>query len=160
MPADSRPNVVFIICHDLGRQVSPYGRDVKTPAAEEMADNGVTFDNAMCVQPNCAPSRASIQTGLYPHQHGIMGLAPLGWELNEGVSPLPALMNQAGYDTYLFGFQHTVELDHPEWLGYETVHNDPEEQITEEAHALDVAERFHDALGDLDREQPFYASLG
>lgn len=155
-----RPNVVFVICHDLGRHVSPYGRDVETPAVEAMAEAGVTFDNAVCTQPNCAPSRASIQTGLYPHQHGVMGLSHLGWRLNDDIEPLPARMARAGYDTHLFGFQHSVDWDHPERLGYGAVHNDVSDDVDTSIAAHAVVDRFEAALDDLPGEAPFYANLG
>ena len=44
---------------------------VKTPNLDRIASNGVRFDNAYCTSSLCCPSRASLATGLYPHQTGF-----------------------------------------------------------------------------------------
>ncbi|QDV40738.1 Choline-sulfatase [Stieleria neptunia] len=70
---DSRPNVVMIIVDDLNDlPLSPDGKPViKTPNIDRIARRGVTFTNAHCNDPICAPSRASMLFGLYPQTSGL-----------------------------------------------------------------------------------------
>lgn len=156
-----RPNVVFVNCHDLGTHLGCYGWDVETPHIDEMARNGVRFENAFCTAPQCSPSRSSIATGAYPHKHGMMGLAHRGWALHDESTALPWQMNDAGYATHLFGFQHETDWSHPERLGYEGIHRDDDGQGHPPARALTVADQFADCLGDLtDGDAPFFVTLG
>ncbi len=117
-----KPNVVILTCHDLGRFLGAYGREVETDRIDEFSEDGVIFDNNFATAPQCSPSRGSIMTGKYPHNHGLMGLAHegYGWELNEGEKTLPQYLKEAGYETHLFGLQH--ESEDPYSLGYEYVH--------------------------------------
>ena len=65
----TRPNVVFIICDDLNDFGSVYGGHPQalTPRMCSFAESAVTFQHAYSNNPVCAPSRASIYTGIYPH---------------------------------------------------------------------------------------------
>ncbi len=67
------PNVLTIISDQLNPAVtSVYGGPVSTPNLQRLASRGMVFTNATCPTPFCSPSRASLVTGLYPHQHGII----------------------------------------------------------------------------------------
>lgn len=67
-----RPNVLFIVCDDLNRHLTPAGYDqVPTPALAGLAAAGLTFDRAYCQYPVCGPSRASFLHGLYPESTGV-----------------------------------------------------------------------------------------
>ena len=69
-------NIVYIITHDLGQQLGCYGdKSVKSPNLNELAENGVRFENHFCASTPCSPSRGSIMTGRYAHSNGLMGLA-------------------------------------------------------------------------------------
>lgn len=116
-----KPNIVVVITHDTGRFIGPYDRGVMTPHLEKIALDGFVFDQAFTTAPQCSPSRASFLTGLYPHEHGLIGLTHLGFSLNQrGLSrTLPRILNDAGYQTYLFGFQH--EAWHSKDLGYQHI---------------------------------------
>lgn len=51
-----------------------YGNpDVKTPAIDSLAENGIAFIHAYAQNPICMPSRISFMTGQYPHTHGVYG---------------------------------------------------------------------------------------
>ncbi|HEU5329890.1 MAG TPA: sulfatase-like hydrolase/transferase, partial [Thermomicrobiales bacterium] len=105
MPAESRPNILFI-CTDQQRYdtLGCYGNPhIQTPHLDQLAREGVLFEQCYVQSPVCAPSRASLMTGLYPHAHGL-------WA--NGV-PLPgrhALVTRAladgGYDCGMVGKQH------------------------------------------------------
>lgn len=64
-----KPNVVFIICDDLNDFTSVQGGHPQayTPNMARFAETGVSFENAYSNNPVCAPSRASLYTGIYPH---------------------------------------------------------------------------------------------
>jgi len=69
----ARPNVLFILADDLGwRDTSLYGSTFhETPNVERLARRGMMFTNAYAANPLCSPTRASIQTGLWPARIGI-----------------------------------------------------------------------------------------
>lgn len=112
-------NILHIITHDTGRHLECYGEDVKTPNANRLAKKGVRFTNYFCTAPQCSPSRASMFSGLMPHNNGVMGLVHRGFSLKLGVEYLPQILSENGYRTYLFGFQH--ESRDSVRLGYQKV---------------------------------------
>src|SRR5690606_3109789 len=64
-------NVLFIIADDLNCNLGTYDHYlVKTPNIDQLAKDGMQFNNAFCNFPVCGPSRASMMTGLYPDQTG------------------------------------------------------------------------------------------
>lgn len=150
--ARDRPNVVMIHCHDLGQYLGCYGHDVETPNIDALAANGALLQNAFCTAPQCSPSRSSLTTGTYPHENGVMGLAHMGWSLDENARTLPRLLGDLGYETHLLGFQHEVPHDVPERIGYDHTN-------TETKRALELVEVFEEFLDERD-DQPFFASVG
>jgi len=71
--AADRPNVLFIIVDDLNDMpLHPTGKPlVPTPNFDRLAKQGVSFTNAHCNDPICAPSRSSMLTGLYPQTSSL-----------------------------------------------------------------------------------------
>lgn len=63
-----KPNVVLIVCDDLNDFVGNLGGhpQARTPHMDALAQSGVSFRLAYCQDPICAPSRASLFTGIYP----------------------------------------------------------------------------------------------
>jgi len=104
-------NILHIITHDTGRQLGCYGADVKTPAANRIAKEGIQFTNYFSTAPQCSPSRASMFSGLMPHNNGMIGLAHRGFSLNQNIRYLPKILSENGYATHLFGFQHECRHD-------------------------------------------------
>ena len=104
-----RPNILVIIAHDLGTHLGCYGAPVQTPALDGLAAEGARFTNHFSTAPICSPSRGAIVTGKYPHCNGLMGLVNLGWDLPHSNVTLAQLLDSAGYETCLFGFQHEVK---------------------------------------------------
>ena len=71
----SRPNIVFILTDDLDLDNVAYMPRLKAL----LTDRGTTFANAFVTTPLCSPSRASILTGQYAHNHGLLSnQLPLG----------------------------------------------------------------------------------
>ncbi|MFD7500190.1 sulfatase [Streptomyces sp. NPDC059850] len=113
----TRPDVVLIHCHDLGRWLSCYGQtSVPSPNLQRFAERSVVFERAFATAPLCSPARGSLFTGLSPHRHGVMGLAHHAWRYRKGVATLPELLEPLGYDTSLIGLQH--ENVDPAVLGF------------------------------------------
>jgi N-sulfoglucosamine sulfohydrolase len=103
-----RPNILLITSEDHGPELGCYGEPyVKTPRLDALAQDGVRFDRAYVTQAGCSPSRASILTGLYPHQNGQIGLATWGFHMySENTPNLPRSLQQAGYRTGIIGKLH------------------------------------------------------
>lgn len=99
-------NIVFFICHDLGRELGCYGARISTPNLDRFAREGVVFENAFCNSPCCSPSRGCIMTGQYAHTNGLMGLVNRGWSLPGDARTIVDELNGAGYETAHFGIQH------------------------------------------------------
>lgn len=153
MEAQAKPNILLMICHDLGRHLGCYGiENLNTPNLDEFADRGIRFTNYLCTAPQCSPSRGSIITGRLPRNNGLMGLAHLGWTLDDGIKTLPQLLSDYGYETYLFGVQHEARTKNVKRLGYQ--------HIGEQGKAWDVADAVIGFLKERDSHQPFYASVG
>src|SRR5438874_13831449 len=69
--APQRPNIIIILADDLGySDIGCFGGDVHTPNLDALAKEGVRFTN-FYNDARCCPTRASLLTGLYPHQAGI-----------------------------------------------------------------------------------------
>ncbi|MBT3388372.1 MAG: sulfatase-like hydrolase/transferase, partial [Desulfobacula sp.] len=70
--AQKQPNILFIMFDQMAAPALPcYGNQVvKAPNISKLADEGVTFENAYCNSPLCAPSRASMMTGQLASQIG------------------------------------------------------------------------------------------
>lgn len=73
-PAQSRPNIIFILADDLGwSDTTLYGgtKSYRTPNLERLAQRGMLFTRAYSASPLCSPTRASLLTGLSPARLGI-----------------------------------------------------------------------------------------
>jgi len=117
-----RPNIILITADDLGWKDLPcYGnRDIATPNLDRIAREGVKFTNAFVVASSCAPSRASLITGQYPHTNGVTGLTHI--YKTKALSPfhttLPGLLENEGYNTALQGKWHVSPYLLTSWYGY------------------------------------------
>jgi N-sulfoglucosamine sulfohydrolase len=146
----SKPNILYIHSHDTGRYVQPYGFQVPTPNIQLLADQGVLFRQAFCAAPTCSGSRASLLTGQYCHNNGMLGLAHRGWSLNEYGQHMIHPLRAAGYSSTLIGEQHISE--DPETIGYDEVIE------VSSHHAGDVAPITNEALAAA--SEPFFFSVG
>ena len=102
LSAAEKPNVLFIICDDLNDYIGSLGGhpQVKTPNIDRLFASGVSFTQAHCNVPICAPSRASLFTGLYPHTSRNFGMD--NWDENAVLMNNRTLMDHfraQGYQT-------------------------------------------------------------
>ncbi len=102
------PNILLIVSEDNGPELGCYGDPyARTPNLDRLAAEGVRFNRAFVPQAGCSQSRASFLTGLYPHQHGQIGLATWGFRLYREDTPnLPRSLKAAGYRTGILGKLH------------------------------------------------------
>lgn len=119
---DDIPNLLFITADDLGwKALSCYGnKDIHTPNLDRLAREGVLFENAFVVSSSCAPSRASLVTGQYPHTHGVTGLTHIYKTRSLSVyhETLPDHLTDNGYNTALQGKWHVSPYLPASWYGY------------------------------------------
>ena len=85
-----QPNIIFIITdqkrYDTIRALGfPH---VNTPNLDRIVEEGVSFSNCFISAPSCAPARASLFTGMYPHTTGILKNADFANRLSRSASAL------------------------------------------------------------------------
>jgi len=103
------PNILWINIDDQSPWYGTYGDELaQTPNLDALADQGVVFERAYAPSPVCSPSRSAIITGSYSIRTGThdmrSGRVPeYQIHLPEGVTTLPELFQQAGYETYNAG---------------------------------------------------------
>ncbi|MEM9017858.1 MAG: sulfatase, partial [Verrucomicrobiota bacterium] len=112
-----RPNFVLLIVDDVSPEdLGCYGCvPAKTPRIDELAAEGLRFGNAYLVASSCSPSRNSIITGRYPHNHG----APeLHTTLPLDQVTFVQLLREAGYHTVISGKNHMSNKREADTLGF------------------------------------------
>lgn len=107
-----KPNVMLILCDDMGfSDIGCYGGEVRTPNLDMLGEQGLKFTQ-FYTTPRCSPSRASILTGLYPHQTGVGVLTenqlPDGYEgnLNQECITIAEALKTSNYTNYMVGKWH------------------------------------------------------
>ena len=105
---DPRPNILLIVTDDHPKQTDWAMKNT----VSWLGQQGVTFANGHCTTPLCAPSRASIFSGRYAHNHGVRSnLHPHNLDQNTTVQ---RYLRQAGYRTGLFGkYLNTWNISDP-----------------------------------------------
>ena len=67
-----RPNILFLMTDQMPRQTLRSDHPCMTPNLDKLAAKGVRFDRAYTPNAICSPARASLMTGLLPHNHRVL----------------------------------------------------------------------------------------
>ncbi len=151
------PNFIFILTDDQQQQaMSAYGNKIlKTPNMDRIASEGIRFSEAFVTNALCAPSRASILTGLYSHAHGVItnGDGPTIRNqpgLKDDQVTFAHLLRQTGYHTALVGKWHirSWPTGFDQWiiLPGQGVYQDPE--MIANGHRVKFRGHVEDVIGD------------
>jgi arylsulfatase len=118
--AAKRPNILVMMADDMGfSDLGCYGSEIETPNLSRLAARGIRFTQFYNTA-RCCPTRASLLTGLYPHQAGIghmvddKGLEGYQGRLNNRCATLAEVLRQGGYRTLMAGKWHVGEK-RPHW---------------------------------------------
>ena len=110
--APDSPNILLILNDDMGfSDIGCYGGEIETPNLDRLAAGGLRYSQFYNTA-RCSPSRASLLTGLHPHQTGIGILTysngPEGYagNLNRSCVTIAEVLKQKKYKTYLSGKWH------------------------------------------------------
>ena len=128
---DARPNIIVILVDDMGwSDIGSYGGEIPTPNLDALAARGVRFTQFYST-PRCSPTRASLLTGLYPHQAGMghldnvirEGSSGTTGRLNDRSVTIAEILHDAGYFTAMSGKWHLGQQNgSPPWQrGFERV---------------------------------------
>jgi len=126
---DARPNVIVILADDMGySDIGCYGGEIDTPNLNRLAASGVRMSQ-FYNSARCCPTRASLMTGLHPHQTGIghmtnspgnqfaedWGTDAYRGTMNKKSVTLGEVMRSAGYHTYMTGKWHLGMVSRDMW---------------------------------------------
>jgi arylsulfatase len=110
--ATKKPNIIVILVDDMGfSDLSCYGSEIPTPNLDGLAKNGLRFTQFYNTG-RCCPTRASLLTGLYPHQAGVghmmenKGVPGYQGHLNDTCVTMAEVLKPAGYFTAMTGKWH------------------------------------------------------
>src|SRR5689334_5593777 len=122
--AQKKYNIVFIAVDGLRPSaLGCYGNTfAKTPNIDRLANRSILFTNAYTQEASCAPSRASLMTGLRPDTLKIRSGNVHFRSVVPDVITLPQLFKQNGYHTQAFGLvyhAHPAQPDDRSWTNPE-----------------------------------------
>mgnify|MGYP002778233323 CR=1 FL=1 len=126
-----KPNIVFILADDLGYgDLGCYGqKQVKTPAIDRLASEGIRFTSVYAGSTVCAPSRCCLHTGYHTGHAWVRGNLGIPNELalRPGDVTIAEMLKKAGYRTGIFGkwalgvlgtTGYPLDKGFDEWFGF------------------------------------------
>ena len=151
-PAADRPNVLFVTIDDLRPELGCYGNtDIRTPHFDRFAEQAAVFLRAYCQAAVCAPSRASVMTGLRPDSTRVWDLRGKFRENLPDVVTMPQHFHAHGYYTVSMGkifhnhMPDRVSFDEPDlrpaaYMTPELIDREPESFYHDEDLNRELAE--------------------
>ena len=113
--SSDRPNVVVILADDMGfSDIGSYGGEINTSNLDRLSEEGLRFTQFYNAA-RCCPTRASLLTGLYPHQAGIghmtsdSGVPGYRGDFNDHCVTIAEVLGQSGYKNYMCGKWHVTK---------------------------------------------------
>ena len=120
MNENKKPNILLILNDDMGySDLGCYGGEIHSPNLDRLANGGLRFTQFYNTA-RCCPSRASMLTGLHPHQTGVGhmmtddGLEGYRGDLNNRCVTIAEALKPAGYRTYMSGKWHISRHTDPD----------------------------------------------
>lgn len=105
-----RPDILIFLMDAAQAAALEAGSPCITPNFDRLREQGLTFKRAYAPSPVCSPSRASLMTGLLPHNHGVLevehGRDPDQCVLRKDKPHFARRLRESGYDTGFFGKWH------------------------------------------------------
>ena len=126
-PTEKPPNILYILADDMGySDLGCYGSEIQTPNLDRLANEGMRFTQFYNAA-RCCPSRASLLTGLYPHQAGMgsmtqdMGHPSYIGRIKDNATTIAEVLKLDGYNTYQIGKWHVgnARRDWPDRKGFD-----------------------------------------
>ncbi len=121
----TKPNVLLILADDLGfSDLGCYGSEIATPNLDALAQSGIRFTQFYNCS-RCCPSRASLLTGLYPHQAGVGSMSSdegrpgYRGSLQPRCVTIAQVLKSAGYQTAMAGKWHVGDRQPPTDRGFD-----------------------------------------
>jgi arylsulfatase len=121
----ARPNILLVLADDLGwSDLGCFGGEIRTPTIDKLAAGGLRFSQ-FYNSARCCPSRASLLTGLYPHQAGVglmtadNRLAGYRGFLQPNCVTIAQVLKAAGYSTAMSGKWHVGDRVSPIARGFD-----------------------------------------
>lgn len=115
LSAQQRPNILLIMADDMGySDMGSFGGEIETPNLDRLAEGGIKFTQFYNAA-RCCPTRASLLTGLYPHQAGMggmtndRGVASYRGDLNRQCVTIAETVKASGYRTFMSGKWHVTK---------------------------------------------------
>ncbi|KKK48479.1 hypothetical protein LCGC14_3144690, partial [marine sediment metagenome] len=113
--AIENPNIIIILADDMGySDLGCYGGEISTPNLDKLAGRGVKFTQFYNAA-RCCPTRASLLTGLYPHQAGVgsmmsdQGVPSYRGDISSQCVTIAEVLKLSGYRTYMSGKWHVTK---------------------------------------------------
>lgn len=145
LKAQQKPNVIFILADDMGYgDLGSYGQQlIETPNIDKLAKGGIRFTQFYAGTSVCAPSRASLMTGLHTGHTPIRGnyeIKPEGQlPLPDSAYIMPEMFKSAGYKTGVFG----------KWgMGFPGSEGDPVKQGVDQFYGYNCQRQSHNFFPD------------
>jgi choline-sulfatase len=119
----TKPNILIILADGMQADTVDAGHPCITPNLDTLADRGVRFCNAHTTCPTCSPARASLMTGLLPHNHGVLEVEH-GRDKDQCVlrtehPHFAQRLSAAGYRTGYFGKWHVERTQDVAQFGWQ-----------------------------------------
>jgi N-acetylglucosamine-6-sulfatase len=167
----SSPNILVIVVDDLrGDALGATGHPFfKSPSIDRIANEGILFQNSFVVHSLCSPSRATLMTGLYSHQHRVLDNDT---PLNPRFTIVSQLLQAAGYETAFIGKWHMGSINaqpkpgFDRWVSFigQGKYLDPfinvdGQRIQVKGHITDILTDYALEFLSRDRQKPFFLVL-